>query len=208
MQDQNKRGFWGVIIPVEILDSQELTASEKIIYAYVASFQKVCFESNETIAAKTCTGERSVSRALQKLEELGYIYVEFINNDNSKRRLYAVFENPKKLAYLASKGMFKSYQQSRQNGERGAENDGGSRQNGENSCQNGESPNGGESRQIGDHRIKNTKEYSQPEQKPNGMAGLAGEVPARLPKRSEYESQEEFEKALYAWNTMPTGAAS
>lgn len=209
MQDQNKRGFWGVIIPVEILDSQELTATEKIIYGYVASFQKVCFESNERIAEKTATGERSVSRALQKLEEMGYVFIELVNGDNSKRRIYAVFENPKKLAYLANRGMFKSYPQSRQIGDsqrQNGENDGVSRQNGENSRQIGDSPNGGESRQIGDHRIKNTKEYSKTEQEPNGSVAPALERPSHWPKRSEYQTHEEYEAAIYAWNTAPSSA--
>ena len=202
MQDQNKRGFWGVIIPVEILDSQELTPTEKIIYGYVASFQKVCFESNERIAEKTATGERSVSRALQKLEEMGYVFIEFIGGDSSKRRIYAVFENPKKLAYLANRGMFKSYPQARQIGEGG----GGVRQNGEDSRQIGEGVNGGEARQIGDHRIKNTKEYSETEQEPNGSVAPALGRPSHWPKRSEYQTHEEYEAAIYAWNTAPSSA--
>ena len=71
MQDQNKREFWGIIIPVEILDSTEISANEKIVYGYVASYRKMCLDSNEKIAERLSVSEKTVSRALQKLQDMG-----------------------------------------------------------------------------------------------------------------------------------------
>lgn len=198
MQEE-KRGFFGVIVPIEILDDPNLTPGEKLIYSYVASYSKACFDSNERIAERLGVGERSVSRALQVLSELGYVYVELVGNNNSARRIYAVFENPKKLAYLASKGMFsrnaQSYPQSRQNGETSED----SRQIGVDSRQIGDTRNGGDSRQIGDQRIRINKNKDDTEQKPNGSAGSAC-VAASRPKRKDFESDEEFDRAFYDWN--------
>lgn len=204
-----RRGFWGVIIPMEILDNTDISANEKIVYCYIASYTKVCLDSNERIAERLGIGVNTVSRALKSLGELGYVFVEFINGDNSKRRIYAIHENPKKVAYLAKKGLFNSFPHSHQNG-------GSSHQNGVTSHQNGESQNGGESHQIGEQRIKNKKNKEDTEQKPNmeqhGQASSAGDWPARSaldlprPKRADFTNDEEYSEACYNWQTIYKGA--
>lgn len=196
MQDQNKRGFWGVIIPVEILDSKELGANEKIVYGYVASYTKMCLDSNERIMERLNISERTVQRALQKLQEMGYVYVEYVDNNSAKRRIYAVMDNPKKLAYLVKKGLLKS-------------TIGGGCQNDGEGCQNVTPQNRGEGCQNVTQRIKEEKEEEKSEQKPNGTVAPAVEGPGhwpRCPKRSEFEKAEDFEKALYDWCNCPAGA--
>lgn len=201
-----ERGFFGVVIPIAILDSTDLTMAEKFIYSYVASYSKACFDSNEKIAERLNVSVPTVTRALKKLQSMQYLFVEHINNDNSKRRIYAIFENPKKIAYLAKKGYFnreeeQSFPQSNQNDESPLE----SNQNDENSNQNDESHNGGESNQNDYQRIKNKKKKEETEQKPNTTAE-ASELEngssvqpefKRKPFRSEFASDDEYEKALY-----------
>ena len=50
--------------------------------------------------------ERTLQRALKKLAEMKYIFIEYVNNNSAMRRIYVVLDNPKKLEYLARKGMF------------------------------------------------------------------------------------------------------
>ena len=205
MQNQNTRGFWGVIIPVEILDSKELNANEKIIYGYIASYTKMCLDTNEKIAERLNVNEKTIRRALEKLQAMEYVYVEYLNNNTSKRRIYAIYENPRKIAYLARRGMFKtgvndeSYPQTGQNVQ--AEKVTG--QNVHSTGQFDASHNREVTGQNVQHRIKEEKEEEQTEQKPNGSAGLAGEMPARRPRPNEYKTHEEFVDALYNWNTIP-----
>lgn len=195
MQDQNKRGFWGVIIPVEILDSKELGANEKIVYGYVASYTKMCLDSNERIAERLNVSDKTVQRALQKLQEMGYVYVEYVDNNSAKRRIYAVMDNPKKLSYLVKRGLLKSTVGGGQNVRGGG--------------QNVLPQNRGEGGQNVPQRIKEKKEKENTEQKPNGTVAPAIDGPGhwpRCPKRSEYNNAEDYEKALYDWCNCPAGA--
>lgn len=235
MEENQKRGFWGVIVPMEILDNTDISANEKIVYCYVASYTKMCLDSNERIAERIGVSEHTVTRALKKLSELGYVFIEFVNNDNSKRRIYAIHENPKKLAYLEKKGLLGSFTQPKpneqsqltgesegsfphscQNGERDSQNGNSSCQSGKNSCQSGNSQNGGESCQSGNQRIiKNKENKETTEQKPNDTtdrASLAGCGPARSglgstrPRRADFESDDDYAEACYNWQTISIGA--
>lgn len=100
-------GISFVIMPIEILQNKDLTANEKMLYCYLSVFKKgVCFQSNEKLAEMTGTDESTIKRGLKKLAELGYVFIEFVNNNSAMRRIYVVLDNPKKLAYLSRKGMF------------------------------------------------------------------------------------------------------
>lgn len=103
MKNQNQRGFFGIVISKEILNDRELTINEKFIYSYLASFQKYCFESNERIANKLGVSESSVRHTIPALTKKGYIVVEKVNNSNNKRRIYDVFNKPKKKLVLERK---------------------------------------------------------------------------------------------------------
>ena len=97
MVSDNQRGFFGIIIPLEILDDKYLSVSEKFIYGYIASFRRCCFESNETIANKLGVSESTIKHAIPKLEAMGYLFVEKVNNNKNARRIYSIMDNPKKL---------------------------------------------------------------------------------------------------------------
>lgn len=213
---ESQRGFSGVWIPKEVLDSTELTASEKIIYANIASFSKCCFETNDRLAEKCGCDEKTVRRALTKLGELGFVVVEYVNGNKSKRRIYAILDNPRKIAYLVKKGLFHS-----QETETNREESSSFPQTGQNVLslqetgqnvqligQNVQSPNRGESGQNVQQRInKEKKEKGNPEQKPNyentpGIAAVEGpRLPdySKPPKRKDFDDEESFEKAYYAW---------
>jgi hypothetical protein len=97
--------------------------------------------------------ERTLQRALKKLAELKYVFIEYVNNNSAMRRIYVVLDNPKKLEYLAKKGMFSM------------------------------SPNPA----VADAEPKN-EEPEMPK-------------PTTRPKRADYSSDEEYEKAFYKWNS-------
>ena len=203
---EDGRGFFGIIIPAEIVESTELTVGEKFVYGFIASFTKACFLSNEAISVRTGVSEATVSRAIGRLVRMGYLFVELVNNNNAQRRIYSVFDNPKKLAYLSRKGLLNreeqaSFPQSRQNDE-SVEKSGKSfpqsNQNDEKSRQNDETPNGGESRQNDDNRIRIKEEESK-------RAPLtAVPEPSRRPRRSDYQTNEEWEKAIYNFMAVPS----
>ena len=109
MKNENGEGMGitYVIMPIEILQSKELSCNEKILYCYLNLFKKgVCFQSNEKLCEMTGLEERTLQRALKKLSEMKYIFIEYVNNNSAMRRIYVVLDNPKKLEYLAKKGMF------------------------------------------------------------------------------------------------------
>lgn len=199
----NPRGFFGVIIPIKLLDNPDLTPGEKIVYAYIASYRKACFDSNDKIAERTGVPERTVRRALSNLTKYGFIYIEFINGSTSKRRIYAILDDPKKLKYLIQKGLLNreepegSPQGSPLTGQNGQSEEL-TGQNGQSTGQNGQSANRGMTGQNGHQRIEENKN------KAPDAAGPAKNRPSNVgaprPKRKDFQTQEEYEKALYAWS--------
>lgn len=199
MEEKNQRGFFGIIIGKEILDDSDLSIAEKFIYGYIASFTRCCYETNERIAEKLGISESTVKHAIPRLAEKKYLFVEKTNNNSATRRIYSVLDNPKKLAYLAKKGMFKP-----------VENSDGGVQNMHSEVQNMHTPKTGVSSAKFAHIDKEEKKNkAELEQKPNNSsAGLAGSGPAsRLNiKREDYADDYEYEKEFYKRNTVYLGA--
>lgn len=154
-------GITYVVMPIEVLQNTELNCSEKILYCYLSLFKKgMCFQSNDKLSEMTGLDVSTIKRGLKKLSELKYVYIEFVNNNSAMRRIYVVLDNPKKLAYLASKGAF------------------------------------GEAKKA--EKVDNaTKE---PVEKPRPATAPKAKLDGIRPKRSDFESDEEYEKAFYAWN--------
>lgn len=155
MKNENGEGtgISYVIMPVEILQDKNLTSSEKILYCYLSLFKKgVCFQSNEKLAKMTGLDESTIKRGLKKLGEMQYVFVEFANNNSAMRRIYTILDNPKKLYYLAMRGM------------------------------------------IG----LGIKPDAAPEPEPP-----VSDTPRPIsrPKRTDFTSDEEYEKAFYKWNS-------
>lgn len=197
--EKNQRGFFGIIIGKEILDDQDLSIAEKFIYGYIASFTRCCFETNERIAEKLGISESTVKHAIPKLAEKGYLFVEKTNNNSATRRIYSVLDNPKKLAYLAKKGMFEP-----------VENPEPEVQNMHSEVQNMHTPETGvRSAKFAHIDKEEKKNKAELEQKPNNSsAGLAGSGPAsRLNiKREDYADDLDYEKEFYKRNTVYLGA--
>lgn len=199
MEEKNQRGFFGIIIGKEILDDSDLSIAEKFIYGYIASFTRCCFETNERIAEKLGVSESTVKHAIPKLAAKGYLFVEKANNNNNARRIYSVLDNPKKLAYLAKKGMFKP-----------VENSEPVVQNMHDVVQNmHDGITGVRSAKFAHIDKEEKKNKVENEQKPNkSSAGLAGSGPAsRLNiKREDYADDLDYEKEFYKRNTVYLGA--
>lgn len=109
MANEENIGISFVNIPIEIFSSKELTANEKILYGYLSIFKKqCCFQSNEKLSEMLGVSVPTITNALKHLQELEYIFIELVNNNNAARRIYVIFDNPKKLKYLISKGFLGS----------------------------------------------------------------------------------------------------
>lgn len=116
MANEENIGISFVNIPIEIFSSKELTANEKILYGYLSIFKKqCCFQSNEALAEVLGVSVPTITNALKHLSDLEYIFIEFVNGNSAKRRIYVIFDNPKKLKYLVSKGFLGSFPQVNKN---------------------------------------------------------------------------------------------
>lgn len=192
---QTDEGISFVVIPIEILQNKELSCSDKILYGYLSIFKKqCCFQSNEDLANMTGLSVRTVTNALTNLAKLEYIFIEFINDNNAKRRIYTVFDNPKKLKYLINRGYLGSFAQAFPQSSKNCVRDSKSCVMSSKNCV---SQNGGESRKNCYHRIIKEKENIA-----DSPAGLAGKVPASRLNREDFDSEQDYEKAFYARNTM------
>lgn len=198
--DTNPRGFFGVIIPIKLLDNPDLTVGEKMVYAYVASYRKACFDTNDRIAERLGISKRTVQRALKNMTRLGFLVIENIGEDSNKRRIYAILDDPKKLEYLAKKGLLNREEPESfpQGFPQGRQNVTPPRQNVTPPRQNVTPPNRGEGRQNVTQRIKEENKNkapgaAMPSGKPAGGAG------APRPKRKDFQTHEEYVEAIYAW---------
>lgn len=167
MKNENGEGagISFVIMPIEILQDKNLTSSEKILYCYLSLFKKgVCFQSNDKLAEMTGLDESTIKRGLKKLSEMRYVYVEFMNNNSAMRRIYVVLDNPKKLEYLAKKGMFSLDKKA-------------------------------------EEKAEEPKAELAPEPEPKNYEPIVDINSMKMPKRTDYSSDEEYEKAFYNWNS-------
>lgn len=191
---EENRGFFGIIIPAEILDSTELSVTEKFVYGFIASFTKACFMSNEAIAGRIGVSEATVSRAISTLTKMGYVYVEFVKNNSAARRIYSVFDNPKKLKYLASKGMFNDEKVFH----RVSQIDKGVNQNDEGASQIDEPHNREKVSQIDDHRYRINNRRKQE------AGGKPLDLLSTRPRRADFATKEEWIEALYNMKATTT----
>lgn len=202
MVQNDQRGFFGIIISKEILEDKDLSITEKFIYGYIASFRKCCFESNEAIAEKIGVSESTIKHAIPVLAAKGYLFVEKINGNNNARRIYSVLDNPKKIAYLAKKGMFGDCGKTCGKQEGVVQKMHDVVQNLHNT------KTGVRSAKFAHIEKEYNKNKVKYEQKPNAgsantTGGFAGKEPAAgLPKRDNFETEEQYEKALYAARTV------
>lgn len=90
-QLQPQREFTGIWIPAVIIDDPELTPTDLIVYAQIASFN-CCTASNQYLAELAHVSERSVQRTLRRLEAKGYIRTEVTHSkaNISQRKIFAM----------------------------------------------------------------------------------------------------------------------
>lgn len=159
-------GISYVIMPIDILQDKNLTPSEKILYCYLGLFKKgVCFQSNEKLAEMTGLDESTIKRGLKKLSDMKYVFIELVNGNKNKRRIYVVLDNPKKLAYLSRKGMFSLDKKP-------------------------------DTEPVAGAKAPEPEEPPKVETTPETIARSYG----IRPKRADFNSDEEYEKAFYSWN--------
>jgi len=208
MSQNNGRGFFGIVIPIKVLNNRELTISEKFVYAYVVSYAKYCMDGNAKIADRLGVSEPTVTRALASLQKRGYVAIDYANNNNAKRRIRDIYGKAQQKQIIVkndtrtNRGQRQSFPQSFPQLLAKME----SNQNDEMSNQNDYTRNGGESNQNDYHRIiriKRRRENRTGTELDNTPAGLAGEGPA---SRLDLNDQLEFEDAFYKNNTMYLGA--
>ena len=77
------------LIPTIVKEGKGLRPSEWFVYATVYWFEHMagnrCFASNAAIAKACGMGERTVSRALENLEALGFIERDFVDRGKTRR---------------------------------------------------------------------------------------------------------------------------
>lgn len=104
MEKNARKEFFGIVVPLKVLGSGELTITEKLIYSYITSYTKgICYDTNERIADRLGLSVRSVTRSLKGLQKKSYIFVDFGQGNTSRRRIYDVLDKPNKLRVLARK---------------------------------------------------------------------------------------------------------
>ena len=100
------RDFKGVWIPKEVWLDDRLSAVAKIILVEIDSLdstERGCWASNQHIAKFCQVSERTVSSAISKLKDLGYIYVQSF--DGRQRELKSRFTSKQgRQANFASEG--------------------------------------------------------------------------------------------------------
>lgn len=108
MNDNSAQKFFGIVIPKEVLDNKEVRLPDKMIYGYIASYKNYCAEPNHAIADKIGISTSSVAHGLARLEQAGLIFIEKVNGDNSKRRIYGLVNKPGTAEYLRQKNLWKT----------------------------------------------------------------------------------------------------
>lgn len=70
--DNPKKEYTGVWIPKEVMECDVLSATDKIIFAEVASFVE-CYASNEWLAQRIGRSVSTASKSVSRLIELGFV---------------------------------------------------------------------------------------------------------------------------------------
>ena len=81
---EQRKEFTGVWIPRHIIEDENLSWTEIILYSEIASYSKGCFKSLESLAKRLRLSHKTkVSPMLKKLEERGYIIC--LHNDGRQK---------------------------------------------------------------------------------------------------------------------------
>lgn len=89
---QEKTHSYNILIPYEIIMDKRLTDFEKLLYGEIRILAKkngYCFATNDYLAKRYNKDERTIRRALKKLNDYLYIITIF---DSNSRKIY-LFED-------------------------------------------------------------------------------------------------------------------
>ena len=70
--DAPVKEYTGVWIPADVMESEELSPMEKLLYGEIAGFRE-CYASNAWLAGRIGRSEATVTRLIQHLIECGYV---------------------------------------------------------------------------------------------------------------------------------------
>lgn len=193
-----KDQFFGIIISAVILGREDLSATEKIIYSYVASFRRGCWKSNDDFARTLGISKRTLQRALRSLAEKELLAID----ERHGRKIYDVFQKPnKKRTIEVRKDCGKPVEKVRHFGAGG-----------DNLSRGGVNLSPQTNR--GSRAILSPKEYKNKIKNKNEPPALAGNRPAGgsfspercsgseglgRPARSDFENTKDWIKALGCW---------
>lgn len=84
----DQRDFWFVIVDLCVWEDERLSTVEKAVYTALCTFASVegrtCWPSTSAIAKRASCSDRSVNRALETLEEHGYLRITRRFKDNAR----------------------------------------------------------------------------------------------------------------------------
>lgn len=87
-----KKEFTGLWVPIEILQNEEMTSTEKLVLAVIYGLSKDgrCTASNQYIAEAAGSGFDHVKKIIPKLARNGYIHVKSFRDDKKiiRRTIY------------------------------------------------------------------------------------------------------------------------
>lgn len=88
VQINDQRDFWFVIVDLCVWEDERLSTLEKAVYTALCTFASVegrtCWPSTSAIARRASCSDRSVNRALETLEEYGYLKITRRFKDNAR----------------------------------------------------------------------------------------------------------------------------
>lgn len=87
-----KKEFTGLWVPIDILQNEKLTSTEKLVLAVIYGLSKDgrCTASNQYIAETVGSGFDHVKKIIPKLAKDGYIHVKNFRDDKKiiRRTIY------------------------------------------------------------------------------------------------------------------------
>jgi hypothetical protein len=89
---EQQKEFTGVWIPRHVIEDDELSMTDKIIYAEIACFE-VCFKSNEKLGERYGLKANTISIIVSKLVNKGYVDNLGVSNGRN-RHLIAKKDKP------------------------------------------------------------------------------------------------------------------
>lgn len=87
MENESKRGFIGLFIPVELLEKDDLTITDKVFLAEINALEHAgeCFASNKHFQKFSHLSKSRVSNILSNLKAKGYISIKLFYKEDSKQ---------------------------------------------------------------------------------------------------------------------------